>query len=263
MGSGPSKEDKKPQPARDSKRDNKPVANVNNHGTLAHKNSESVAPQSQPVQKTFITQPDESIVERNNRINNHGSEQSQRHDDPNSDVRGRARTKQQQDSFVWKADKETEDELSEVLRVPTDNNNRETSRTGTSVSPVRQQDLPETYAQRKQREQYTLNQQMLLRQKTIYRNPDDWKNEDDEEEHAGKGGFDPSKFRSANKGQPVKSTVFSTNMKQDGNIQYMSGRQNMDEFDVSPRQQEGPRDLPVYNQSEQDLMASLERELMG
>ncbi|KAL8578852.1 hypothetical protein ACOMHN_022145 [Nucella lapillus] len=255
MGSGSSKEEKKKDPVRDTKKD-KPVANVNNQDTRANNNSVSAPPQTQTVQQTFITQPDDSS-EKNNRINTNGKEPTRRDEDNSWEVPARKRTTQ--DGFVWQADRETQDELNEVLQIPTDN--KQTSRSVNSYNPVKQQDLPETYAQRKQREQYTLNQQMLLRQKTIYRNPDDWTNED-EEESSGTSGFDPSKFRSVNMGQPVKSTVFTTNARQDGGIQYMSGQQTMDEFDVMPRHQDIPKNPPVYNQSEQDLMASLERELM-
>ena len=174
MGSGSSKEGKNSDAPR-KEQQNKPVANVNNRDAPANNNNSSA--QKQPVQKTFITQPDETFEEKNNSVNTSknqtffgSSNEGTSVDKPSR----KADSSRQQDSFVWTADQDTQDELNEVLQIPTENRNN-SNRPVHAVNPVRQEDLPETYAQRKQRQQYTLNQQTLLRQKTIYRNPDDWR----------------------------------------------------------------------------------------
>ncbi|KAK7091835.1 uncharacterized protein [Littorina saxatilis] len=265
MGSGPSKDQKGKDTARDGKSE-KPVANVNNQSSR----SNPLPQQQQPAQTTFITQSEDTLEDRNNSWNDSSRNQNDRGGGEigrsNDYDRFPAAEEQTTQSRVWRPDQESQRELNEVLQIPTDNN-RYSNRPVNTVNPVRQEDLPETYAQRKQRQQYTVNQQMLIRQKTIYRDPKAWEQEGEEEEemHSGSTGFDPNKFRSVNFGQATnqKRTIFTTSGNQDNSVQYMPGqRDNMDEFDVTSRRQQTSEDLPRYNASEQDLMASLERELL-
>lgn len=165
MGSGSSKKEKEKEASRDARTARPAVANVNSASTPAKK---SVSQQKQPVQNTFITQPDDIPEDSHNSVRQGIWGDTSSYDRP-------AR-KQTTEEGVRQGDQGSQDDLNEVLQIPTDN--RQNSRPVHTVSPIRQEDLPETYAQRKQREQYRLNQQMLLRQKTIYRNPDDWREEE-------------------------------------------------------------------------------------
>lgn len=169
MGSGSSKDEKAKGNSRDA-RPARPVANVNSQPIPANN---VISQQKQPVQKTFITQQDDTLDERHNAVKH--SRNAEVWSGTASDDKP-ARTQTTQVGSVWRADQESQDELNEVLQIPTDN--RQSSRQVQAVNPVSQENLPETYAQRKQREQYTLNQQMLIRQKTIYRNPDDWREQE-------------------------------------------------------------------------------------
>lgn len=126
--------------------------------------------------------------------------------------------------------------------------------------------LPETYAQRLQRQQYKLQQNMLIREKTNIRNLRNWQDEDEDEEEneTPRTGFDASKFRAANKGGDVKTDIFSTVKDDLQTPRYLqSSGQELDEVETYRRETESPnRRLPQYNQSEIDLMRQLEDEIL-
>lgn len=153
-----------------------------------------------------------------------------------------------------------EDELNELLRMPDNTVTQNRIPSPQKQTLIQTVDYPETYAQRKQREQYTLNQQLLIRQKTIFRNPNDWRMEDEQEVIV--GGFDASKFRQANQSAPhTQKSVFSAS-KSGLETSYTYDQRELEEMDVTPRHNNQSREMPVYNASEQDLMASLERDLV-
>ena len=147
MGSGSSKQEKGKETSRDAKTGKPAVANVNSRSTPA---KNSVSQPKQPVQNTFITQPDDTLEDSRNTIN---QTRSQDLGDNITSYDRPARKQTTQVDSVWRADQESQDDLNEVLQMPTDN--RHSSRPVHAVNPVRQEDLPETYAQRKQREQYS------------------------------------------------------------------------------------------------------------
>ncbi|GFO12078.1 hypothetical protein PoB_003858300 [Plakobranchus ocellatus] len=126
--------------------------------------------------------------------------------------------------------------------------------------------LPETYAQRLQRQQYKLQQDMLIREKTSIKNLRDWRQDDesDDEDISPRTGFDASKFRAANKGGDVKTDLFSTVKDDLQTPRYLqSSGQELDEVETHRREIESPNQhLPQYNQSELDLMRQLEEEIL-
>jgi hypothetical protein len=164
MGSGPSKDEPAGDAGRQKKAKEQPVANVNNDSRNSNGAARKNEDLNTPTKKhTFITQQNEEEATP-----------SRRKEETNAEKQGNGGLKRD----VWRMDS-NEDDLDYMLQQPVSQNNRE-KKTNRPPQPSRtepDEDLPETYAQRKQREQYTLNQQMLIRQKTIYRNPDDWRDE--------------------------------------------------------------------------------------
>lgn len=236
MGSGLSK---------DGQVDEKPVANVN---------------------KTSST--DNVSNNHNNRKSDLHSERQDRASTPKSDgknpdpVESRRTQRENRREPDWKLGQGIESNEDEVDQKDQQSTDRRLPVIQQQASPPKPPtaDYPETYAQRKQREQYTLNQQLLLRQKTIYRNPHEWQDENAEESYT--GGFDASKFRKANQGSlNARDTIFTTS-KPGVETSYLHDQRELDEMDITPRHNHQNKEMPVYNASEQDLMASLERELL-
>lgn len=118
----------------------------------------------------------------------------------------------------------------------------------------RDSSLPETYAQRLQREQYRHQPEGLMRQKTIYRNPDEWEVDENEMEN-----FDVSKFKQVNvreKNSEQKSMldrdIFSPNVQESRGFEKREGENTL--------LMERKESLPHYDTSEEALLAEIEKE---
>lgn len=168
MGSGPSK-DKAParrSPVHGGAK--APVANVSSAPQAAESANRSTGESGQPVDfsQKKVKSRGKSPTDRNERGG------TSRGDEWFSSERERPSRRSE-------AEEEVDDVLDEVLRIPVDSSG---ARKPAAISQLQQdrepeESLPETYAQRRQREQYTLDQQLLLREKTIYRNPLHWRGE--------------------------------------------------------------------------------------
>ncbi|BFZ20931.1 hypothetical protein BsWGS_23970 [Bradybaena similaris] len=128
--------------------------------------------------------------------------------------------------------------------------------------------LPETYAQRMQRKQYTLQQNLLLRDREMVRSAPDWRHESDEEDvsrESSQTGFDASKFRAVNRGRGFKQDVTTSTSEGFKAQHYLpsAAAHDFDDFEVKPREDVSvTKHLPQYNQSELDLMRQLEDDLL-
>lgn len=149
-------------------------------------------------------------------------------------------------SFESDSDSEGEDINTVLAATRAENTNRAQQ---SSNRPT--ENLPETYAQRLQRQQYAKAQQDLFRQKTIYRNPDEW--DMDEREDT----FDVSKFKEANVAKPpenpVNRDIFSPPVKTNGyqaKIDRYSNQSNIQRKEALPR----------YDTSEEALLAEIEQQ---
>ncbi|XP_005101988.1 uncharacterized protein LOC101859871 [Aplysia californica] len=194
-------------------------------------------------------------------------------------------------ALVFEGDSDFDDDIDEVLKIPVaadtskhkdkekknkkkeklnndENNFDQRYDNGKITSRDEDEPLPETYAQRLQRKQYKLQQDMLLREKTIMRSSQEWDRNDDDvglqmEVDSPQGGFDPSKFRAANKGHDTKKELFTTVPDDLQTPRYLqTSGQDLDEVEVDKRGVSPSKQLPRYNQSELDLMEQLEQEIL-
>lgn len=120
--------------------------------------------------------------------------------------------------------------------------------------PTPPEDLPETYAQKKFREQY--RQTELLRQKTIYRDPEEWELP---EKRGSVESFDVSKFKAANaSSQAQKREIFS--MTPDYTKQNRHTDLADDLYQTPSLQKQ--KSIPKYDVSEEELMADIEKQFL-
>ncbi|XP_069106301.1 probable WRKY transcription factor protein 1 isoform X2 [Argopecten irradians] len=150
----------------------------------------------------------------------------------------------------------------DVYPVSSDRGRREDDRNAYNrqINNTVTEEYPETYAQRNAREQYKRHD--LLRQKTIYRDPKDWEPEEKkppEEEQNEAGEFDVSKFRAANKtAPPQRRDIFDMTPDPYTSRHGYDDMHDPDSY-YDQNRQTVPRQTPVYDKTEEDLMADIEK----
>ncbi|CAG5122699.1 unnamed protein product [Candidula unifasciata] len=137
---------------------------------------------------------------------------------------------------------------------------------GTTVPGYADVPLPETYAQRMQRQQYTLQQNVVLRDKEVVKSAPGWRQEsDDEEDGKLQTGFDASKYRAVNRGSGFMTDVYtsgSQGVKTQHDLHKSTGHY-LDDLGLNTQENMSVvKQLPQYNQSELDLMRQLEDDLL-
>ncbi|RUS71529.1 hypothetical protein EGW08_020714 [Elysia chlorotica] len=297
MGSGSSKADSKSPPKTSKLPPQKPVANVNKQELKRNEEPATLDKTSNVEKNLHLSGPIAPIPI--NRVNDYEGENDKKM--KNKPVPIQNHTNSNPTTLQFENDSDVEDDIDAVLKIPMANeplrqsrnkdkkNKKDKSSDKENIDyhhmnndyndnqfnqgqnnynyPPKEKDfLPETYAQRLQRQQYKLQQDLLIREKTNIRNLRNWQDddEDEEENETPRTGFDASKFRAANKGGDVKTDIFSTVKDDLQTPRYLqSSGQELDEVETYRREAESPnRRLPQYNQSELDLMRQLEQEIL-
>lgn len=204
MGSGSSKANSQKSPQK------KPVANVNKDERKAPQEIKDPPPQENIRNDTVNNKQHERMQEQNNfeRYENEKNKKEKSNKKKSKLNENKTTESERHDSgLVFEDDSDVDNNIDEVLRIPMaieypkfkkdkkekdkrgrdnqqDNHYNNNYECNSSIDhDRREENLPETYAQRLQRKHYKLQQDMLLREKTVYRNPKEWDNKysDDEE----------------------------------------------------------------------------------
>ncbi|GFS14120.1 hypothetical protein ElyMa_004900000 [Elysia marginata] len=294
MGSGSSKAESKVPPKSNKLPPQRPVANVNKQESESRV-ADIVDKPINPERNLHLSGPIAPIPV--NRINDNEGENDKK--PKNKPVSKQNNITHNPTALQFEDDSDVDDDIDAVLKIPManeplkggqnkknkkdKNNDKENIdnrhadndynsnyyNQGQNMNAYNQKEndyIPETYAQRLQRQQYKLQQDMLIREKTNIRNLRNWQDEDedDDENVTPRNGFDASKFRAANKGGDVKTDIFSTVKDDLQTPRYLQhSGQELDEVETNRREPESPnKRLPQYNQSELDLMRQLEEEIL-